>query len=269
MTLLFYSLCVVDIDRVLLSLHVQQLFLDKLTWLQARLLLALSMRLYLHQWRSIALVRPLFRFTCKVLLVSCVCVSDCLSLPSFSLGEKAADRTLHKGAEVDVLGCQYIYIVFGHLPFFTKLEQLFWIHLSPLRIGKVAGLESVCVDSILVMDATEALLQLDHQLDFRIQMSHLTHGFVEVDLATTLAHHNCCQSSVNRGHFFVVEDIDNVLLDLSFYEVFFVKLDEIDLVAKLLQHIVKHDFLLLVVGRDLQQANEMAPQSFILNHVLV
>ena len=38
------SMCVVYIDRIL-RLHNQQLFLDKLTWLQARLLLALSMRL--------------------------------------------------------------------------------------------------------------------------------------------------------------------------------------------------------------------------------
>jgi len=47
------------------------------------------------------------------------------------------------------------------------------------------------------MDAAEALLQLDHQLDFGIQMSHGTHSFVEVDLASILVRHNCCQSSVH------------------------------------------------------------------------
>jgi len=119
------------------------------------------------------------------------------------------------------------------------------------------------------MDAAEALLQLDHQLDFGIQMSHGTHSFVEVDLASILVRHNCCQSSVHWSCFVFSEDIDNLLLNLSFFEVFFVERYEIDFVTKLLQHIVEQDFLLLVEGWDLQQTNEMAPQSCILTHVLV
>ena len=90
-----------------------------------------------------------------------------------------------------------------------------------------------------------------HQLNLRVQATHISQCSVEVDeSAFVIKIDRCIKLAHNLTQFFDIK----VLHDLAFcyfvFDLYFVVCMKINSVTQLLQHIVEHDFRELIIGRD-------------------
>ena len=85
----------------------------------------------------------------------------------------------------------------------------------------------VCVEGILLVHASESFLQVEHQLDLRIETSHITDRLIKVKRVILLRE----QYRKIISQVFDAELCQHFLLILLFSEFLFVKVELVDLVA--------------------------------------
>jgi len=123
--------------------------------------------------------------------------------------------------------------------------------------NRLAGVD---IDGVGLVYAFESLLQLCHKLNLRVQTAHAANRLLKVYGVRVFCGHKHFQVTLDTFETHLLQGDRATTITLHS---FLVKLREVNFVAKLLDHIVEHDFFHLIIHRDLQQGKESAPQSII------
>ena len=119
------------------------------------------------------------------------------------------------------------------------------------------------------MDFPERLLQFSHEFDLRVQPTNSSHSSLKIVLHSIAAaplRHNQTKLVLPSLH---PKCCHYALLSLLVLQKFLVELNEVNFVAQLLEHVVKHHLFQLVKCRYVQKRNEPPSEPVICPHFLV